>query len=563
MKGGSLWAVVLLWLVAASSAAADPASFTHDANGNLTSRTEGGVEWAYAYDSRDQLREVRRDGTIVEAYQYDAQGRRVRKTGADGIVRYAWDGDRIVAETDDFGNTIARYRYSGARIVSVEHITEGTGIYVLDALGSPVGLVRADGTLAARYGLDAWGVLRAEEGAYPNPFRFTGHQFDEATGLYYAKARYYDPGLGTFLTEDPHAGSPTVPPSLHHYSYAYQNPTVFHDPTGRIPALVDLVAKMSATEEDIAEAAGEIGIAEAALYIAALRSARAAVSGANALADLTVASHASNTSLGRESEQAIGENAERIRAAIDSGVRIVQEDPGGGVRMALAAPSRLAAREIELINQAASGDPRAEAELLARGLGVSASVVAPALAASRAQRISHATDVAGPLRHEVAAARRVTPTDLVGGLTVEEHEAIRQFVGPPVTRTPVGRRSGLFEVDQTGAFNYRIRGGGTQFDIDGWEGRTIIEMKFVDNPERSPYVPGSKAPDFLRVEVEEKLRGEFERLAKILADPAVPFRAVAVRTNADGARTLFESLMREYNVPGRVEVVGTALTRDR
>lgn len=233
MKGGSLWAVVLLWLVAASSAAADTASFTHDANGNLTSRTEGGVEWTYAYDSRDQLREVRRDGTIVEVYQYDAQGRRVRKTGAGGIVRYVWDGDRIVAETDDFGNLIARYRYAGARIVSVEHITEGTGIYVLDALGSPVGLVRADGTLAARYRLDAWGVLRAEEGAYPNPFRFTGHQFDEATELYYAKARYYDPAAARFLTEDPAAGLPQHPPSLHRYGYAHQNPGVYTDPDGR------------------------------------------------------------------------------------------------------------------------------------------------------------------------------------------------------------------------------------------------------------------------------------------------------------------------------------------
>jgi RHS repeat-associated protein len=233
MKGGILFAGLWLWLVAASSAAAETATLTHDANGNLTSRTEAGVQWVYAYDTRDQLREVRRDGMLFEVYWYDAQGRRVRKTSADGVVRYVWDGNQIVVETDDAGNTIARYHYAGDRLVSVDHVTEGTGFYLLDVLGTPVGLVRADGTVAARYRLDAWGVLRTEEGDYPNPFRFTGHQFDEGTGLYYAKARYYDASAGRFLSEDPVNGAPARPASLHKYSYAFGNPTTYFDPDGR------------------------------------------------------------------------------------------------------------------------------------------------------------------------------------------------------------------------------------------------------------------------------------------------------------------------------------------
>lgn len=233
MKGGILSAGLWLWLVAASSAAADTATFTHDANGNLTSRTEAGVAWVYVYDTHDQLREVRRDGVLFEVYWYDAQGRRVRKTSADGVVRYVWDGNQIVAETDDGGNTIARYHYAGDRLVSVDHVTEGTGFYLLDALGTPVGLVRADGAVAARYRLDAWGVLRTEEGDYPNPFRFTGHQFDEGMGLYYAKARYYDPQVGRFLSRDPAHGSIDSPSSLHRYAYTHNNPTAHVDPDGR------------------------------------------------------------------------------------------------------------------------------------------------------------------------------------------------------------------------------------------------------------------------------------------------------------------------------------------
>jgi RHS repeat-associated protein len=49
---------------------------------------------------------------------------------------------------------------------------------------------------------------------------------------YYAKARYYDPELGLFLTEDPFQGVVDVPPSLHKYLYAHANPTVYFDPTG-------------------------------------------------------------------------------------------------------------------------------------------------------------------------------------------------------------------------------------------------------------------------------------------------------------------------------------------
>lgn len=64
-------------------------------------------------------------------------------------------------------------------------------------------------------------------------FGFTGYYFDEDTGLYYAKSRYYDPQTGRFLTEDPHPGNIQSSPSLHRYTYSYANPTTFVDPDGR------------------------------------------------------------------------------------------------------------------------------------------------------------------------------------------------------------------------------------------------------------------------------------------------------------------------------------------
>jgi RHS repeat-associated protein len=226
---------LLAWVVAAPGLLAQGATttFTHDANGNLTSKTENGVVWTYVYDARNLLREVQRDGTLLESYQYDYQGHRIKKAGPDGVVRYVWDGNNILLETDDHGNTIAKYDYAGDRLLAVHHVTEGTAFYLLDALGSPVALIRQDGAVAARYKLDAWGVLRVEQGSTPNPFRFTGHQFDEATGLYYAKARYYNPETARFLTEDPVKGNILDPLTLNPYLYGHANPTVYVDPDGR------------------------------------------------------------------------------------------------------------------------------------------------------------------------------------------------------------------------------------------------------------------------------------------------------------------------------------------
>lgn len=65
------------------------------------------------------------------------------------------------------------------------------------------------------------------------PIGFTGYVKDTESGLYYARARYYDPFMGRFITQDPAEGNPMQPPSLHRYLYAYANPTVYTDSSGR------------------------------------------------------------------------------------------------------------------------------------------------------------------------------------------------------------------------------------------------------------------------------------------------------------------------------------------
>jgi RHS repeat-associated protein len=85
--------------------------------------------------------------------------------------------------------------------------------------------------------LDAWGNYRnsSELEASKNRFGFTGHLFDRETGTYYAKARYFDPGLGRFLSQDSYLGEIDAPSSLHRYAYGWNRPTFWADPTGHAP----------------------------------------------------------------------------------------------------------------------------------------------------------------------------------------------------------------------------------------------------------------------------------------------------------------------------------------
>ena len=65
-----------------------------------------------------------------------------------------------------------------------------------------------------------------------SPHGFTGQRHDTSTGLYYYKARYYDPSLGRFSQPDPFVQGPADPQTLNRYAYVGNNPTNFTDPSG-------------------------------------------------------------------------------------------------------------------------------------------------------------------------------------------------------------------------------------------------------------------------------------------------------------------------------------------
>src|SRR5205814_3098155 len=77
-----------------------------------------------------------------------------------------------------------------------------TALYNADGLGSVTSLYDSGGAQAATYTFTSFGNSTTT-GTLFNPFQFTGREWDSETGLYYYRARYYDPHAGRFIGEDP------------------------------------------------------------------------------------------------------------------------------------------------------------------------------------------------------------------------------------------------------------------------------------------------------------------------------------------------------------------------
>ncbi|MCZ2391072.1 MAG: RHS repeat-associated core domain-containing protein [Acidobacteria bacterium] len=103
----------------------------------------------------------------------------------------------------------------------------GVSYFLADHLGSTNGLVDASGALTASNSYDSFG--NPSNPNFPTRYQFTGREYDNFTGLQYSRARYYDPKIGRFISEDP-IGFNGGDVSL--YGYVLNSPVRFNDPTG-------------------------------------------------------------------------------------------------------------------------------------------------------------------------------------------------------------------------------------------------------------------------------------------------------------------------------------------
>lgn len=65
-------------------------------------------------------------------------------------------------------------------------------------------MVDVNGNIVNNYSYDEWGNILSKTESIANPIRYAGEYFDEESGFYYLRARYYDPSTGRFISEDPY-----------------------------------------------------------------------------------------------------------------------------------------------------------------------------------------------------------------------------------------------------------------------------------------------------------------------------------------------------------------------
>lgn len=238
-------------------------TLAYDRNGNLTQdRTR-----RFAYDAFNRLVRVQ-TATQETVYSYDATGRRTRAetapltTGAIVAVSFAHDGLRCVEERTTGGTRDGEVRtyvhgvgLDEILVSDVARVGTDSSVYWHheDASGSTIALTNSAGDPVDESAYDEWGVPYFKDAAAHatsgNPVLFQGHRYDAESGLYFLRARSYDPVNGRFLQRDP-LGVWGDPLNLGNpYTFAADNPVTQGDPLGLLTEIQLERGSHSAKEE--------------------------------------------------------------------------------------------------------------------------------------------------------------------------------------------------------------------------------------------------------------------------------------------------------------------------
>ncbi len=211
---------------------AGTAVFSYDGNGSSLTKTIGATTVSYTFDAQNRLSSV--SGGISAQYQYDGDGNRISQQVGASNYQYALDLARlspvVLSESGPDGNIDFQY---GRTLLSGSSATLEQ-FYQADGIGSTADVTDSTGTLKASYAYDPWGRLLnpIDPLGTKDKFKFAGEALDPQTGLYYLRARYYDPTVGRFISKDPLAGTVDVPMSRNRYAYALSNPLRYTDTLG-------------------------------------------------------------------------------------------------------------------------------------------------------------------------------------------------------------------------------------------------------------------------------------------------------------------------------------------
>ncbi|TAN35303.1 MAG: hypothetical protein EPN23_11340 [Verrucomicrobia bacterium] len=221
-------------------------AYLYNAAGCVTNMAYSGAGFtrnlSLTWNGQYQLTTIATNGVAVEQNGYDALGRRIW-TASGGVTNFfVYDGAQVVADVDASGTLLRSYAWGpGVDNLLAMTIHGGPGaprtVYALkDQLGSIHALVDAGGNIVEQYRFDAWGRTTVYDGngkllsesAIGNRYVWQGREISWVTGLYYFRARWYDPVTGRWLSNDPIG----ISGGLNQYVFCANNPVNFTDPFG-------------------------------------------------------------------------------------------------------------------------------------------------------------------------------------------------------------------------------------------------------------------------------------------------------------------------------------------
>ena len=208
----------------AEESPADRKQFSYDRQGGIIEEKNAAGIRRFSYNSRHQQTRVETETGSVQENRYDAEGLRFELLENGRRTSFVYhDGELLQEEGREEQGTSY---HLGAGMEAFRRGQE-LSYYHRDEQLSTVFVTDGQGEIRNSYQYDAFGIPLETTEQLNNRIRYTGQQYDDVTGQYYLRARYYNPVAGRFMQEDVYQGD-----GLNLYAYCGNNPVVYDDPSG-------------------------------------------------------------------------------------------------------------------------------------------------------------------------------------------------------------------------------------------------------------------------------------------------------------------------------------------
>ena len=216
----------------AEESPADRKQFSYDRQGGIIEEKNAAGIRLFSYNSRHQQTRVETETGSVQENRYDAEGLRFELLENGRRTSFVYhDGELLQEEGREEQGTSY---HLGAGMEAFRRGQE-LSYYHRDEQLSTALVTDGHRNVQNSYQYDAFGMSLGTTEKLNNRIRYTGQQYDDVTGQYYLRARYYNPVAGRFMQEDVYQGD-----GLNLYAYCGNNPVVYYDPSGYYTALGNL-----------------------------------------------------------------------------------------------------------------------------------------------------------------------------------------------------------------------------------------------------------------------------------------------------------------------------------